>query len=164
MIGSTRATKELYFLHLFPRSFHNWSSNSSRAATQRSATSNILMAKFRLQGTHLFSERLFVLWNTLWLQWVKVKKLLLRKVQAVRGQNMFSPSFKVSEEQSEFRWLSFQLVNTLYIVSQDTSHPLDKSLGQSSGSNIWDTHRPQATGKMQTSGENTGKEVDEFRA
>lgn len=83
------------------------------------------------KGHICIQERLFVLWNTLPLEWVKVKKLLLRKRQAVWGQNMFSSSFKAPEEQSELRWLSFQLVNTLYLVGQDMSHPLDMSLGQS---------------------------------
>lgn len=59
------------------------------------------------------------------------KNFSCEKARLSWGQNMFSPSFKVSDEQSELRWLSFQLVNTFYLVGQDTSHPLDMSLGQS---------------------------------
>lgn len=103
---------QLYLLSSFPRFQQTNNPNTSQQQQTDGKSSD--------PRGHIcvgFQERLSVLWNTLQIEWVKVKKLL-QKGLSVWGQNMFSPSFKVSEKQSELGWF---LPTCLNLVGQDMS-------------------------------------------
>lgn len=137
---------QVYLLWSFPR---------FQQTNNPTAISNRPMGKFR--GHICVQKRLFVLWNTLQIEWVKVKKFL-QKGWSVWGQIMFSPS---SIRGTEWAWmapsnLSTLCISYLYLVGQDMSQSMwyRSTLSITYLTTLW------ATGKMQTSGKILGRSLN----